>query len=339
MKTGKTGFTLIELLVVTALIALLVTLLVPTFVGLSARARNVQCANHLRRIGEAVEGRRVVEGVEKLDMFSWPGELVRYLGKDGSMILECPEADGIPEGGAAHKPLDEFACISYHPNHTNRIEFIESGRMAKASQTQYEKYGGDGGARPMRDHWASGEGYVDDGSGVIYWGYEDQGEGGDDYQDVFVKETQTPDGRSKLVCQSETSGKPCIWDKKNNVALAHYNEINRYHAVPRYSETSKTVYIESGHGTGSNYAMNAHTVGEDRVGKIMAMDYIWVTARSTDNWSGESFDANTDGVLDFARHNGRLNVLFHGGEVRSMRPDEIDPSNVTIEAGYWLPSP
>ena len=123
------------------------------------------------------------------------------------------------------------------------------------------------------------------------------------------------------------------------MALIHYDEFNYHYGNPPKTWKTKTVFVESGHGTGSNYAMNAHTVGEDRVGKIMAMDYIWVTARSTDNWSGESFDANTDGVLDFARHNGRLNVLFHGGEVRSMRPDEIDPSNVTIEAGYWLPSP
>jgi len=334
MKTRKTGFTLVELLVVIALIALLVTLLVPTFLGIPARARNVQCANHLKRIGEAVEGRRAIEGVEKLDIFSWPGALVSYLGKDGSMILECPEADGIPEGGAVHKPLEEFVCIAYHSAHTSRREFVESGRMAKASQTQFDKVNGN-----MRAHWASGEGYQDDGLGVIYWGYEDQRVGGDDYQDVLVKETQTPDGRSKLLITSETSGKPCIWDKKNSVVLAHYNEINRWYAVPRYSPTSKTVYIESGHGTGSNYAMNAHTVGEDRIGKIMAMDYIWVTARSTDNWGGENFDTDSDGVLDFARHNGRLNVLFHGGEVRSMRPDEVDPSNVTIETGYWLPSP
>ena len=187
MKTGKTGFTLVELLVVVALIALLVMLLVPTFVGISARARNVLCANHLKRIGEAVEGRRAIEGVDKLDMFSWPGELVSYLGKDGSMILECPEADGIPEGGAVHKPLDEFVCIAYHSAHTNRREFVESGIMAKASKTQFEENG-----NSMKKVWLTGQGYVDDGSGVIYWGYEDQGIGGDDYQDVLVKETQTP---------------------------------------------------------------------------------------------------------------------------------------------------
>jgi len=333
MKTKAAGFTLIELLVVVALIALLAMLLATTFQGMGTRARTVLCANHLRRIGEAVEARRAMANApKKLDGYGWPGELVSFLGEEGSMILECPEADGIPEGGGVHKPLDEFACIAYHPAHTNRREFVESGIMAKASKTQYEKNG-----HNMKHVWASGEGYVDDGSGVIYWGYEDQGEGGDDYQDVFVIETQTPDGRSKLECHSETSGKPCIWDKKNNKALAHYNEINRWYAVPRYTPTSKTVYLETGHGMGSNYAMNNHTIGEDMVGKIVAMDYIWVLARSTDNWASGEFDTNEDGTLDFARHNGRLNVLFLGGEVRSMLPEEVNPSNVEIETGYWLP--
>ena len=333
MKTKKAGFTLIELLVVVALIALLAMLLIPSIRGMDTRARTVQCQNHLRRIGEAVEGRlAAVGGAEKLDSYGWPNELVKYLGKDGSMILECPEADGIPEGGGVHKPLNEFAKIAYHSAHTNCKEFVESGIMAKASQSQYDKNG-----QNMKNVWRSGEGYVDDGSGVIYWGYEDQGVGGDDYQDVLVKVTQTPDGRSKLECKSETSGKPCIWDKKNNVALIHYDEFNYHYGNPPKTWKTKTVFIETGSGVGSNYAMNAHTVGKDLVGKFLAMDYIWVLARSTDNWGDGSFDTDNDGILDFARHEGRLNVLFPGGEVRSMSPDQVDPSNVQLETGYWLP--
>jgi hypothetical protein len=137
-------------------------------------------------------------------------------------------------------PLDEFVRIAYHPDHTGGIqEFVESEIMVKASQSQFDQYGGD-----MRAVSDSGEGYISDGAGVIYWGYEDQHVGGYDYQDVVVKQTLTSGWRFKLLITSETSGKPCIWDKKNNVALAHYNEINRWYAVPRYSPTSKTVYVD-----------------------------------------------------------------------------------------------
>jgi prepilin-type N-terminal cleavage/methylation domain-containing protein len=334
MKIRNSAFTLVELLVVIAILALLALLLTPSFTGMAAKARNVACQNHLKRIGEAVEGRRAVpQGAPPLEAFGWPTELTEYLGQEGSLILACPEADGIPEGGGAHKPLEEFASIAYHPSHTSQREFIESGRMAKASQTQFDHQGGD-----MRAHWASGEGYKDDGRGVIYWGYEDQRVGGDDYQDVLVKETLTPDGRSELLITSETSGKPCIWDKKKQVVLAHYNEINRWYAIPRYSPTSATRYIETGSGTGSNYAMNAHTVGEDMVGKIQAMDYIWAIARSTDFWdNSETFDVDKDDELDFARHSGRLNVLIYGGGVKSMSPEDVDPSVQDNRTGYWMP--
>jgi len=333
----RRGFTLVELLVVVAIIALLVLFMVPTFQGVHDRAHTMKCANHLRRIGEAVEARNASQNkVAKLETYGWPGKLVDYLGDEGSMVLECPAADGLGENtGGDHKPLEEFACIAYHPDHTGRkMEFIESGRMAKASQTQFDRNGGN-----MRSHWASGEGYKDDHKGVIYWGYEDQRVGGDDYQDVLVKETLTPDGRSELEITSETSGKPCVWDKKKSVVLAHYNEINRWYAVPRYSPTSKTVYVESGSGTGSNYAMNAHTVGEDIAGsKIMAMDYIWTIARSVDNWYGDdNFDTDNDRQLDFARHDGRANVLFPGGTVKLMSPSEIDPSYNQLRTKYWMP--
>lgn len=181
----KVGFTLVEMLVVIALIMLLAMFLIPNLSGVMGYYRTTQCANRLRRIGEAVEGRLAGgRNVDGLDRYGWPDQLVEYLGPEGSMILECPEADGIPDGGGVHKPLNEFACIAYHSAHTSIIEFVESGIMAKASKSQFEAHGSS-----MKNVWASGEGYQDDGSGVIYWGYEDQGVGGDDYQDVFVIET------------------------------------------------------------------------------------------------------------------------------------------------------
>jgi len=334
MSTNNSAFTLVELLVVVTLIALIAMLLVPGFQGAASVARTVQCANNLRRIGEAVQGRLASRAAGRLEPYGWPTVLVEYLGAEGSMVLECPEADGIPEAGGVHKPLEEFASIVYPPNYTGRvIEFVESGIMAKASKSQYSKYG-----ENMKNVWASGEGYQDDGSGVIYWGYEDQGAGGDDYQDVLVKETLTPDGRSELECKSETSGKPCIWDKKEQRVLINYTEFNYHYGAPPKTWKTKVEYVETGSGTGSNYAMNAHTVGTDALGKIMAMDYIWVLARSTDNWDGnEQFDADHDREYDFARHNGRLNVLFPGGKVDSMAPYEVDPSTVMNETRYWLP--
>ena len=53
-RLRKDGFTLIELLVTMAIIAILVSLLLPTLTRSKELARMVQCLNNLRQIGMGV---------------------------------------------------------------------------------------------------------------------------------------------------------------------------------------------------------------------------------------------------------------------------------------------
>ena len=94
MRITSSGFTLIELLVVIAIIALLAMLMMPIFNGVTSQGINVQCQNHLRRIGEAVEGRLADQGARLLEAYGWPTKHTEYLGTEGSMVLACPEAEG-----------------------------------------------------------------------------------------------------------------------------------------------------------------------------------------------------------------------------------------------------
>ena len=105
-------------------------------------------------------------------------------------------------------------------------EFAVSSYMIKASQSQVDialltaSYPG----YPMKVIAANGEEYVDDGSGITYWGFED---GGDrDYKDVMARETVL-DGQSKLEFTGSSGYAWCIRDKATGDVLFHYNEF--YH--------------------------------------------------------------------------------------------------------------
>lgn len=331
----RKAFTLLELLVVIAIVSFLLAILAPSLIGAVGRARTALCGNNLRRIGEVVQARiGYGKDVEKLTPYGWPDEVSTFV--KNTDILLCPEADDVPEGGGGvHAPLKDFIRIAYD-NSGRAIDFVESGIMVKASQAQFEQYTASMGQRVLKGVWASGEGYIDDGSGVFYWGYEDQGVGGDDYQDVFIKVTQLPNGWSELECKSETSGHPVIQDIYTDEFLVTREEFN-YWAAPR-GWKSKTILLKTAFGSGaSNYAVNAHNVGKYGVGKILALDYIWTIARAADDWQSPRFDADGDNSPDFARHGRKTNVLFSGGSVELKRTDDIDPAFAQVEENYWLP--
>ncbi|MEN6506231.1 MAG: H-X9-DG-CTERM domain-containing protein [Planctomycetaceae bacterium] len=91
----------------------------------------------------------------------------------------------------------------------------------------------------------------------------------------------------------------------------------------------------------TNYGMNELAETLKNPNQIFAIDYVAPSVKidpALDDWDTQAtYDSNNDNVLDFARHRGKVNVLFVDGRVRGMDPDEINPKEAFIRQNYWQP--
>jgi prepilin-type N-terminal cleavage/methylation domain-containing protein len=110
-RSGSAGFTLIELLIVISIIALLISILLPSLGGARKAARNVICQSNLRQLGIAIQGYLDNQGTDPqfLNLQAGPGPvpfpgvywqvgvvdmLQEYLGNAGNAPFNCPSAKG-----------------------------------------------------------------------------------------------------------------------------------------------------------------------------------------------------------------------------------------------------
>ncbi|MCE5327787.1 MAG: type II secretion system GspH family protein [Planctomycetaceae bacterium] len=107
--------------------------------------------------------------------------------------------------------------------------------------------------------------------------------------------------------------------------------------IPTVSGTPPPVEPPSGEGKDYvvSYGINPVVASTSSLSpdRVLAIDYSHVAVRAlTDVQEAAEWD-----TPEFARHQGKLNVLLRRGNVRFMFPDEIDPRTPTNQQQYWNP--
>jgi len=335
--TARKAFTLPELMVVMSIIGLLVVIIVPYMTGITTTARIALCQNNLLRIGQASQtwatdvatqthGKANPRQLSALASSGWPALVMHYASKD---CLTCPEGGPMYEGS----PPEQQLVFRTSPTSGTAIPLIgmmEGGsyKVLKLSNTQWES----GIAESARQEPVP---YIADGNPNEYWwGYDDGavGSGDYDFQDCAIKITKHGDGTASIYVRAETAGHPEIWDPTLTTCYAKSEDINVHH-----NAGAPCITFNLSVGGASHYGMNDAEIDMSKGGKVQALDYLGATAYSTDDWTNEKWDRDEDGHVDFLRHRGRVNVLFTGGAVKLLWPDDVDPGDLEVARELWEP--
>ena len=321
------AFTLIELLVVIAIVAMLVAILAPSLTNALRQAKVVKCGANLRRIAEAVVNLRTSKPNIELFAGVWQGMLSPYLDNNKDIFV-CPEFAGDDEE-ATNVALSELIYFRVDNRRGTVWEVpFEPGRwMAKLNDDQYNQARSEGWLGNGRAHFNPADWpYVDDGTGVYWLCMEDHG-GDDDFKDTLTRVTDNRNGTTTLEMMCPGN-------------IGHLNTLRWCADDSLIAEIGAmtTVAIEALIPTGevkNSYGMNdsARDILNDG-SKALVMDYDWIVAKTTHDWAQ---DESSPGVPTFARHMGKLNVLFVGEEVRLMRPEDVNPADAFNQSALWNP--
>jgi len=335
----RRGFTLVELLVVIAIIGVLVALLTPGLVSAWAVVSQTRCATNLRFLGQAFGVRASDERmgiVGGLNATNWPAQLLKYVEDDENSLL-CPDGGLGVVGGASPSTAvdltDHLFLRTAKGSTIYETELAEGPMVLKFSETQYNDaksrglLGNADSANYIRTKYDCS--YKPDHNPDSFWFcFEDYG-GDDDFKDVMIRVQDKRDGSVTLSIVSGFTG--------------HRNSV---HARPGGKElvhvasntTNPLILSVYGQGATTSYGMNAYAVGiAEGAKRILLLDYSHYLAKVQDVWTDKTVDTNGDGVPDFARHKGMINVLFTDGSIEALDPQTINPASLSVELMYWNP--
>jgi prepilin-type N-terminal cleavage/methylation domain-containing protein/prepilin-type processing-associated H-X9-DG protein len=191
----------------------------------------------------------------------------------------------------------------------------------------------------------------------VYWLCIEGVGGDDDFKEAMIHVTEQKDGSFSLEinCGSHGSTNFLVSKPEGVKLLSLPANSSGLHLTLKPADEPDTAGAAGGGGglqyarnqdddpvtnavVSTSYAMNVYYPQMVRKGaKILLMDYSKYLAYVNDYWDDENMDPQQTGIPIFARHGGRMNVLYADGSVVAEDPKDVNPAVPAIEAALWDP--